>query len=159
MKMPEALARSARVFTAGGMTTDQVPGQVMRVEARLGVGPDGEVTPLTADNTPFSVAEGHSALDYLIAEVLDAVPVHMYRSRGAWALRHSALPHRVNQHPVGHPVPAARVLTLEEGLGMEMKPEPTQPPKPRTLEEKLLMRPPVRSVELDDLSRRLGRAD
>ena len=158
MKKAEALEYARRKVIATGYLASAAPGVVMRFEARLTEGSNGEAIPMTANGTPFSVAEDHNALDYLLAEVLDSAPPHMYPSREQWARRHSAFAHR-RGHPVGHAPEPASEATLEQRLGMATAPDENRAPAPRTLEERLLMRPVGAPQPLDELSRRLGRTE
>jgi hypothetical protein len=158
MRKVEALEYARRKVIATGFLPSEVAGQVMKFENRLIEGPGGEVVPMTADGTPFSVAESHNPLDYLLAEILDAAPVHMFRSREQWARRHTVFAHR-RTHPVGHASTPAAEATLEQRLGMTTESEANRAPATRTLEEKLLMRPAVPTYPLDELSRRLGRTE
>lgn len=159
MTKAQALEYARRKLLATGFLASEVEGQMVRFEDRLTEGPDGAAIAMTADGTPFSVAEDHEPLDYLLAELLDDAPVHMFRSREEWARRHNVFAHRRQQHPVGHASEPAHEATLEERLGMTAEPEVNRMPEPRTLEERLLTRPPVAPMPLDDLSRRLGRTE
>ena len=156
MNRVQALARASRVFMVTGMTRDYVEPLVGQTDRLLHDVEAGDVQPMTTGGAPFSVPKGDEPLDYLLAMLLDAMPVHAFKSRQAWVLRFTALPHRRNQHLVGYPVPPAHLDSLEERMGMASRRESS--PRPRTLEEAMAMRRSA-VVELDDLSRRLGRTD